>query len=189
MDDEPDAHISERRRIMENALGQYGWDPVKGARNDIGTFDCDLDIRAFYAAAEELKDDLESGRYLADTEADIVALTTVFESHWWRFVDPRLSQARISPVSRSVVVLWECGVHMVALSDRGNGTWLARSGVANVLDLLDTLDHEAALAAEMHEPELVDDQKLSELLETEDLERRRLLTDASRALLEDPDEQ
>lgn len=188
LDDEPDARIDERRRLMEILLGRYGWDTLKGTRSDHGAFDCDLDIRSFYEAAEQLKTDLESGRHFADTDADIVGLTTVFDSPWWRFVDPRMSRARTSPTSRAVVVMWECGVHMVALSDKGDGTWQARRGIESVVDLLDQLEQDAVLAAEEYEPDLVDKTKMDEWLDPADRERRRLLPEESQALLEDPDQ-
>jgi len=187
LDDDPYERYTERRRLMESVLGEYGWDSLRAWRNDHGAFDCDVDPRAFYVAAEQLKADLEAGRCFADTDADIIALTKALRSPWWRFVDPRLSRARTSPTSRSVVVLWECGYHMIALKDKGDGTWLDRSGTQDVVDLLDQMEHEAALEAEMYEPELVDTEKLSELLDPEDHDRRRLVPEESFAQLEDPD--
>lgn len=189
VESDPEARIRERRRFVENLLGEFGWDSVRAPRNDHGTFDCDLDTESFYAVAVQLKADLEAGRHFADTDQDIVALTKVIKSPWWRFVDPRLSRARTSPTSRSVVVLWECGVHMVALSDKGDGTWQARSGIKDVVDLLDQMRHDASLESEMYEPELVDDLKIGELLQPEDHDLRRLLPEESIAKLDDTEPQ
>jgi hypothetical protein len=86
-----------------------------------------------------------------------------------------------------VVVLWECGVHMVTLSDEGDGGWQARSGTQDVADLLEQLDQEAAFEAEIYEPELVDSAQMWDLLNPENLDRRRLVSEGSFAHLGDSD--
>lgn len=168
--------------FVRNLLGRAGWDnPV--ARN-AQLNDCDGDVEEFMEAVLDLKEKLESDAVHADTESGILRLTRMFDQPWARFVDPALSRAQTSPTSGSLIVLWECSDHSIGLHDKGRAKWTAVSGMKEIQDLHEFLELGDEDVLDELEQEIVERASSTEFLSEEDLERRELLDEGRRAVLE-----
>lgn len=113
----------------ERMFGEYGWDSFEERFGD-----CSMSTGLFSDAVDDLRAALRSESVHADTDREITELTRMYRKSWARFVDPALSLGGSEGGANSVVVLYECSDHVVALH-RTSRDWAVFVGLRRIYDL------------------------------------------------------
>ncbi|WP_373069261.1 hypothetical protein [Gemmatimonas sp.] len=151
-----------RKRLLENVLGEDGWD-------DPESIDLDGDaghVDTFVAAAYALRSELKSGSVEIASASSVVALANLKDKPWLRYLDPSLSTTPQRGPNR--LVLWRDPEHAIELSGRGT-EWNISSGAIESLllerDGLPDSRYEEQFEMDVGDAEESVDRRIAELRE------------------------